>query len=79
LTARAAIASGISPVALVTGGDDYQILCTADEAGAKVLVMSGFYEIGDCIGVSDDTPAGSELWADGRRVDIESKGYRHPL
>ncbi|MBP2158379.1 MULTISPECIES: thiamine-phosphate kinase [Asticcacaulis] len=79
LTARAAIASGISPVALVTGGDDYQILCTADEAGAKVLMMSGFYVIGDCIGVSEDTPAGAELWADGRPVDVESKGYRHPL
>lgn len=79
LTARAAIASGISPVSLVTGGDDYQILCAADEAGAKALIMSGFYEVGDCIGVSDDTPAGAELWADNRKIDVESKGFKHLL
>jgi thiamine-monophosphate kinase len=79
LTARAAIASGISPVALVTGGDDYQILCAADEAGAKTLTMSGFYVIGDCIGVSEDTPAGAELWADGRRIEVDSLGYRHAV
>ena len=79
LSARAAIASGISPVDLVTGGDDYQILCTADDAGAKALVMAGFYEIGLCLGVSDDTPAGAELWSDGRRLDVTAKGYTHPL
>jgi thiamine-monophosphate kinase len=79
LSARAAIASGISPVDLVTGGDDYQILCTADDAGAKALVMAGFYEIGLCLGVSEDTPAGAELWSDGRRLDVVAKGYTHPL
>ncbi|HTN39575.1 MAG TPA: thiamine-phosphate kinase, partial [Asticcacaulis sp.] len=70
LSARAAIASGISPVDLVTGGDDYQILCTADDQGAKALVMAGFYDIGACIGLSEDTPAGAELWADDRRLDV---------
>lgn len=79
LSARAAIASGISPVDLVTGGDDYQILCTADDAGAKALVMAGFYEIGLCLSVSEDTPAGAELWSDGRRLDVVAKGYTHPL
>ncbi|ESQ93209.1 thiamine-phosphate kinase [Asticcacaulis benevestitus] len=79
LSARAAIASGLSPVDLVTGGDDYQILCTADEAGAKALIMAGFYEIGMCLGVSEDTPAGAELWADDRRLDAVAKGYTHPL
>ena len=79
LSARAAIASGISPVDLVTGGDDYQILCTADEAGARALVMAGFYDIGLCFGVSEDTPAGAELWSDGRRLDVAAKGYTHPL
>ena len=79
LSARAAIASGISPVDLVTGGDDYQILCTADDQGAKALVMAGFYDIGACIGLSEDTPAGAELWADGRRLDVVSKGFTHPL
>ncbi|MDV6329281.1 thiamine-phosphate kinase [Asticcacaulis sp. 201] len=79
LSARAAIASGISPVELVTGGDDYQILCTADEAGARALVMAGFYDIGMCLGVSEDTPAGAELWADNRRIDVAAKGYTHRL
>ena len=79
LSARAAIASGISPVDLVTGGDDYQILCTADDQGATALLMAGFYDIGACIGLSEDTPAGAELWADGRRLDVVSKGFTHPL
>jgi thiamine-monophosphate kinase len=79
LSARAAIASGISPVELVTGGDDYQILCTADEAGTKALVMAGFYDIGLCLGLSDDTPAGAELWSDNRRLDVARKGFTHPL
>jgi len=79
LAARAAIAAGVSAIDLVTGGDDYQILCTADEAGARALCMAGFYEIGTCLGVSEDTPAGAELWADGRRIEVTSKGFSHPL
>jgi thiamine-monophosphate kinase len=79
LAARAAIAAGLSPVELVTGGDDYQILCAADEAGARALVMSGFYEIGTCVGASDDTHPGAELWADGRRIEVDRKGFTHPL
>ncbi len=79
LAARTAIAGGISPVELVTGGDDYQILCAADEAGAKALVMSGFYAIGECVGTSDDTPPGAELWADGRRIAVDRKGFSHPV
>ena len=79
LAGRAAIAAGMSPVELVTGGDDYQILCTADELGAKALIMAGFYEIGTCLGLSEDTPAGAELWADGRRIEVAAKGFLHPL
>ncbi|MBW8882881.1 MAG: thiamine-phosphate kinase, partial [Asticcacaulis sp.] len=79
LAARSAIAAGLSPVELVTGGDDYQILCTADEIGAKALVMAGFYEIGTCLSLSQDTRPGAELWADGRRIDVADKGYMHPL
>ncbi|HTM82460.1 thiamine-phosphate kinase [Asticcacaulis sp.] len=79
LAARSAIAAGMNPVELVTGGDDYQILCTADELGAKALIMAGFYEIGTCLGLSDDTPAGAELWADDRRLDVAKKGFTHPL
>jgi thiamine-monophosphate kinase len=79
LSARAAIASGISPVSLFTGGDDYQILCTAEENSARALMLAGFYDIGTCIGLSEDTPAGAELWSDGRRVDVPVKGFRHPL
>ena len=79
LAARSAIAAGMNPVELITGGDDYQILCTADEQGARALVMAGFYEIGTCLGLSDDTPAGAELWADDRRLDVAKKGFTHPL
>jgi len=77
--ARAAIAEGVSAVDLMTGGDDYQILCTAGEAGAKALVMAGFYDIGLCLSAAADRPAGAELWAGGRRIEVGAKGYRHPL
>lgn len=79
LAARAAMGAGMSPVELVTGGDDYQILCAADELGTKALLAAGFYEIGVCLGLSEDTPAGAELWADGRRIEVAVKGYSHPL
>ncbi|MFT4077185.1 MAG: thiamine-phosphate kinase [Asticcacaulis sp.] len=79
LSARAAIASGISPVALFTGGDDYQILCTADEVSAKALILAGFYDIGACIGLAEETQPGAELWSDGRQLDVAVKGFRHPL
>ncbi len=78
LAARAAIAGGVSPVDLVTGGDDYQILCTADEAGAQTLINAGFYDIGICLSPSDSTRFGAELWADDRRIDVAKKGYSHP-
>lgn len=77
--ARAAIAEGVSAVDLMTGGDDYQILCTADEAGAKALVMAGFYDIGCCVSATADMPAGAWLWAGGRRLEVSEKGFRHPL
>jgi thiamine-monophosphate kinase len=77
--ARAAIAEGVSAVDLMTGGDDYQVLCTADEAGAKALVMAGFYDIGCCVSATADMPAGAWLWAGGRRLEVNEKGFRHPL
>ena len=79
LAARTAIAGGVSPVELVTGGDDYQILCTASEESAKIMVAAGFYDIGLCLGPSEDTRPGAELWADGRRIEVARKGYSHPL
>ncbi|MDI7774407.1 thiamine-phosphate kinase [Asticcacaulis sp. EMRT-3] len=79
LAARAAIAQGCSVIDLVTGGDDYQILCTAADAGADALLMAGFYEIGVCLGLSQDALPGAELWAGERRVDAPVKGFRHPV
>ncbi|MGZ3305215.1 MAG: thiamine-phosphate kinase [Asticcacaulis sp.] len=78
LVARTAIAAGVSPVDLVTGGDDYQILCTADEEGTQTLMAAGFYDIGVCLGASENTRPGAELWADGRRIEVTKKGWTHP-
>lgn len=77
MAARAAIAGGVNPVDLMTGGDDYQILCTADESGTRALCGAGFVVIGTCESVSDSAPAGAELWANDRVIDVSSKGYRH--
>jgi thiamine-monophosphate kinase len=79
VAARAAIAGGVNPIDLMTGGDDYQILCTADEAGTRILLGAGFSVIGSCDGVSDVTPAGVQLWADGRHIEVASKGFRHQI
>lgn len=77
--ARAAIAEGVSATDLVTGGDDYQILCTASEAHARALVQAGFYEIGLCVDAGEGEAPGAELWAGGRRIELAAKGFRHPL
>ncbi len=79
MAARAAITGGVNPVDLVTGGDDYQILCTADEAGTRALSGAGFTVIGACHGISDATPAGADLWANDRQIDVSAKGYRHSI
>jgi thiamine-monophosphate kinase len=71
--ARAAIALGANPVDLVTGGDDYQALCTASEAGAKALTRVGFQVIGHCeAGASDII-----LHSNGREIEVETKGFVH--
>lgn len=72
--AKAAMALGANPVDLVTGGDDYQILCTAADEGADSLKAAGFYEIGVC-----EASAAPEviLMADGKPLDIDAKGWLH--
>lgn len=71
--ARAAIALGADMVDLVTGGDDYQMLCTADAKGAEVLKAAGFYEIGHC----EAGKAEVLTIAGGRAIDIETRGWTH--
>jgi len=71
--ARAAIALGADVVDLVTGGDDYQILCTASTAGAEALKAAGFHDIGHC-----EAGAGEvSVISDGRIIEIEGKGWVH--
>ncbi|MFT3996309.1 MAG: thiamine-phosphate kinase [Asticcacaulis sp.] len=71
--ARAAIAEGADILDLVTGGDDYQILCTASEAGAAALKASGFHEIGHCEAGSAEV----RTLSGGRAVEIDSRGWVH--
>jgi thiamine-monophosphate kinase len=59
---------------LLSGGDDYQILCTANATGAVRLIEAGFIEIGVCHGESE---AGIELFNNGQKLDIDKKGYIH--
>lgn len=74
--ARAAMALGASPLDLVSGGDDYQILCTASPKGAEVLAAAGFTDIGYC--VRADTPF-VQLFSDNRPVETETLGFVHPI
>ncbi|WP_140985515.1 thiamine-phosphate kinase [Asticcacaulis tiandongensis] len=76
LAARAAIRLGASPLDLVSGGDDYQILCSANTKGAEVLRAAGFTDIGAC--VKSETPV-VRLYSDNRLVDTDVMGFVHPL
>ena len=65
-------------IRLATGGDDYEIVCTAPRAGVEPLQAAAaalgfsFTEIGRVM-------AGQGVHAsiDGRPVDIPRPGYRH--
>lgn len=52
---------------LASGGDDYEIVCTA--AGTA---PEGFTAIGEVV-----VGAGVEVWADGRAFDVAQGGWRH--
>ncbi|WAC48805.1 thiamine-phosphate kinase [Asticcacaulis sp. SL142] len=73
--ARAAMALGASVLDLISGGDDYQILCTASGERAKALCEAGFVDIGECY------PARSQgqvtVLSDGKPVEMENTGWVH--
>ncbi|ESQ78173.1 thiamine-phosphate kinase [Asticcacaulis sp. YBE204] len=70
--ARAAMVLGADAVDLVTGGDDYQMLCTASAAGAKVLIAAGFVEVGQC-----EAGEGVDLVSNGQVLELEDRGWVH--
>jgi thiamine-monophosphate kinase len=71
--ARAAIALGADVTDLITGGDDYQILCTANATGAEALKAAGFYEIGHCKAGTGEV----SVISGGKVIEIEDKGWVH--
>lgn len=58
---------------LMSGGDDYEILCCARGAGAEALLKAGFYDIG----YIKKAPLGVEIMSDNRRVEFTKKGWVH--
>lgn len=73
--ARSAMAAGAGLIDLMTGGDDYQILCTASGDRAARLCEAGFTNIGEC---TASAHAGQvHVLADGRPVNIENAGWVH--
>lgn len=73
------IGLGISPIDLISGGDDYQILCCAPPDGAQQLITEGFVKIGLCRAAEPGRAAGVEVLSQGRRLDITRPGWVHGL
>ncbi len=71
--ARRAVARGMSVLDLITGGDDYEILCTARGAAAEALSRVGFQRIGI---VTEGTP-GAEVVHEGKIIDLARRGWVH--
>lgn len=57
---------------LATGGDDYEIVCTAPPDRAAALVAAGFTEIGEI-----RQGQGVRCRLDGREVRVDRPGWRH--
>lgn len=73
--ARAAIAMGARPLNLATGGDDYQILCTARPDNVAALENAGFTVIGSCQKAEGD--AYTEVTSFGRVLEVAKRGFVH--
>lgn len=71
--AKRMVARGFDKRELVVGGDDYQILCTADETGARALIEAGFSVIGDVV----DGEGVVLFGEDGLEIPLERTGWRH--
>ena len=57
---------------LATGGDDYEVACTARGAGVQALKAAGFTPIGRMT-----AEPGCRIAFEGRAVSVESTGWRH--
>lgn len=77
LAARTCIALGTHPLALASGGDDYQILCTARPEAAQSLKSCGFYDIGVCEAAPNSLEATTTVLSAGRPIDIKKRGFNH--
>lgn len=59
-------------VRLATGGDDYEVVCTARPEATAPLVAAGFTEIGRVV-----EGQGVRVFAGGAEVRVERPGWRH--
>jgi thiamine-monophosphate kinase len=75
LAARSALAAGASVLDLISGGDDYQVLCTAAGERARALCDAGFVDIGECSPADD--PGQVTVSSGGRPVLLEKTGWVH--
>ena len=75
--ARSLMVKGITPLDLITGGDDYQILCTVPQTNVGAFLASGFVDIGACLPIHNESEAIVEVMTQGRRLEIERRGWVH--
>jgi thiamine-monophosphate kinase len=65
-------------VALATGGDDYELVCTAAPDRAEALVAAAALAGVDMTAIGLVTEGkGVRVYRDGREVAVERQGYRH--
>lgn len=72
---RAAMALGANILDMISGGDDYQILCTSSGARAAALCDAGFIDIGECVPATDLGQV--VILSNGKPVELEKTGWVH--
>jgi thiamine-monophosphate kinase len=73
LAGSRALSLGVDSLSLVTGGDDYQILCTASARHEAALIAGGFVRIGECVRGAGDV----HVISAGRVLEVAKAGYVH--
>ena len=66
----------LSPLDIINGGDDYQILCTAKPDKVARFEKAGFFDIGRCEAIAG-TLSDVYLMADNQRCFPQSKAWVH--
>jgi thiamine-monophosphate kinase len=76
--ARLTLGRGVSLIDLASGGDDYQILCSAEPKYSKLLLDAGFTKLGVCRAPVDSEKPQLIVRSGRHLIEMKKKGgYQH--